>query len=106
MPLTTEQKTAFVTALRSGEYPQSRGSLHHPVAERGFPAGYCCLGVACVVLGFKIHDNKIVVGEAPELDYKPLDPFITSSHRSCMVDMNDQQRKSFSEIADWVNTNL
>lgn len=36
---------AWVAALRSGEYRQTKAMLH---SERG---GYCCLGVACELYG-------------------------------------------------------
>lgn len=49
MPLTNEQKTAreaWLAALESGEYVQTRGMLADET-------GYCCLGVACDVLGVR-----------------------------------------------------
>lgn len=49
MPLTNEQKAAreaWLSALESGDYPQTTGML----ADEN---GYCCLGVACEVLGIR-----------------------------------------------------
>ena len=54
-----EIKTAWVTALRSGEYKQAQGFL-----KRGYDDGsvnYCCLGVLCeVVKNFGIEFNSEV----------------------------------------------
>ena len=54
----TEARNAWVKALRSGEYEQSKHMLHSNV-------GWCCLGVACDVfaipLGIKV--NKVVFEE-------------------------------------------
>jgi hypothetical protein len=41
-------KTRWVQALRSGEYPQTRGALRRVSAiADGPPRGFCCLGVLC-----------------------------------------------------------
>lgn len=50
-----ENAKALVAALRSGEYTQTRGTLHRLVAapaaygEKVHPVGHCCLGVACEI---------------------------------------------------------
>lgn len=49
MALTEEQKAnreKWIRALESGEYKQTKGVLHDGV-------GWCCLGVACDVLGIR-----------------------------------------------------
>ena len=46
----TELQEKWLTALESGEYAQCKGSLH-----RG--AGYCCLGVLCVVSGREFNEQ-------------------------------------------------
>ena len=41
-------KAQWVTALRSGEYKQGRGTLHSIEPDgSGMPDTYCCLGVLC-----------------------------------------------------------
>lgn len=45
-----ERRRALVSALKSGEYPQTRGTLHRLADElSGAAGGFCCLGVACEV---------------------------------------------------------
>lgn len=41
-----QNRRAWIAALRSGDYRQGQGQLHDPVTDT-----YCCLGVACRVLG-------------------------------------------------------
>jgi len=44
----------WADTLESGEFPQTRGRLHRSApTEDGVPAGYCCIGVACVVAGIE-----------------------------------------------------
>lgn len=43
----------WADALESGEYPQTRYALHRLVPGIADPAGYCCVGVACVVAGIE-----------------------------------------------------
>lgn len=42
-----ENAKTWAKALRSKEYPQTRGVLQRTVEIRGAPIGFCCLGVAC-----------------------------------------------------------
>lgn len=42
-------KDRWLKALRSGEFPQSRNSLHRVEASADIPAGFCCLGVLCEI---------------------------------------------------------
>lgn len=51
-----EKKALWVAALRSGRFPQVRGSLHTL-------GGYCCLGVACEIYNPRIWGNEPVDGE-------------------------------------------
>jgi hypothetical protein len=41
----------WVDALRSGEYKQTKATLHRLVKFHSTPPGYCCLGVACEISG-------------------------------------------------------
>lgn len=54
--LTEEQKEnrrEWVEALRSGDYKQGQGNLFASKDDR---EEYCCLGVACSILGYKKQD--------------------------------------------------
>lgn len=108
-------KTKWLNKLRSNEYEQARGALRMEV-------GYCCLGVLCEVhlqsqpIGGLIRwrpDAEIGAGrysyrgEAYILpmivrDYADID----SGHMQDLVDLNDNARADFLEIADWIEDNL
>lgn len=103
--LTLAQR-AWIDALRSGQYQQSRGLMQTP-------EGYCCLGVACVVaeqhgvpvrqdcggflVGPDLRSHPAVmawiglrtVGGATPCDVRP----------ACIV-MNDLRGWDFARIAD------
>ena len=42
-----EIKAQWVSALRSGEYKQTDGTLHRVISVSADGEGYCCLGVLC-----------------------------------------------------------
>jgi len=89
-----EVKAKWVEALRSGKYKQGRKTLKH--AGR-----YCCLGVLCEVAGEPIerfHNNLN-------------NPFMERvgfpwGQHGVLIEMNDTKKKSFAEIADYVEQNL
>ena len=56
MPMNEDIKAQWTTALRSGEYPQGKGTLRTE-------DGYCCLGVLC--------DLAVKAGEIVEPVAKP-----------------------------------
>lgn len=73
---TPESKKALraklVEALRSGKYKQTKWRLARPFPHDEI--GLCCLGVACVVAGFKPTKTKTTPGK-PDLEKYGLDPF-------------------------------
>lgn len=104
-------KIAWIAALRSGEYKQTRNALKND-------EGHCCLGVLCEVLAphpsIKITADHIectsAVGTAVwgiltsnivreiGLDY--------GGGQAALITMNDTHEKDFNEIADWIEANL
>lgn len=103
--LPKEFKEKWVKALRSGEYKQCTSQLH----DKG---RFCCLGVAAVLAGKRPRDLK-----GGHIGYdctiKPFDGFpeiLTHKNWSndtagILSQMNDEG-KSFSEIADYIEKNL
>jgi hypothetical protein len=84
-------KAKWVEALRSGDYKQGTQLLKNQGEDE---CTYCCLGVLCVIAG-KDTDagsyrwlNKVTKGYYP------------------FVLMNDDDGKSFAEIADYIEANL
>ena len=118
-------KADWVKALRSGKYNQANGVLCNGTA-------YCCLGVLCAVAGAEFQDLEVesengsdeveVLLHKPVLDGKVLagsngwddtltyefiqDLGITLSEQDHLVNMNDVEKRTFDEIADWIEENL
>ena len=107
MKLPKKFKQNWIEALRSGEYKQGRHTLFSKGIEND---KYCCLGVAAHVLGIpksvyrrygclsglyiksrSEHKNKI-----PKVFQKD------SVMQNTLVKMNDNQNKSFKQIANYI----
>lgn len=107
MAMNEELKTKWLEALRSGRYEQGRGCL------RDLEDKYCCLGVLCDVIDptkWNLVHSRIdatrysyygMIGLPPE-DFMQLD----LGDQDQLVLMNDRQCKTFTEIADWIETHL
>lgn len=103
--MTPELKAKWITALRSGEYTQGQNYLKAN-------GNYCCLGVLCEVYGgFKettrptgasLFNGGVALFNDEMLDAVGL-KFRTAEN---LMQMNDAYRKSFNEIADWIEENL
>jgi hypothetical protein len=96
---------AWLVALRSGKYKQHRGSMNSDNAGRYSKAkAFCCLGVGAVVIAeinaLQSIDNYIWDRRGEnllELGQLNIDD---------LVNMNDKKKKSFPEIADWIEANI
>lgn len=105
-----ELKEKWVKALESGNYKQCTGRLKRPVVV-GVDS-YCCLGLLCELAEVPLHP----LGES--LDYKFLEENNDSSYNYIhnkllggyeymkFVELNDDLRKTFPEIAEYVKANL
>ena len=82
-------KSKWVEALRSGEYKQCAGFLENTELKE-----HCCLGVLCVVAGKEPDHLAYAWLKQATGDYGPF------------VMMNDDDGKSFAEIADYIEANL
>lgn len=114
--LNPEFKEKWIEALKSGKYKQGKGKL------RSNKEYYCCLGVACKIEGIpdvfldtNVSNDYIstLPSEIITINLKPLNEGYTYSETvKTLVDMNDGNdesgisRKSFNEIADWIEENL
>ena len=110
-----EVKTAWVQALRSGEYQQTSGGLK---ATSGNRASYCCLGVLCDVsgLGDWSASNCYVIGGNAALGILPeevakwagfssSDPATGENDWTRLSFVNDNGL-SFADIADLIEKNF
>lgn len=113
--MNAEIKQLWIAALRSGEYEQGQYQLR-------YEDSYCCLGVLCE-LGVKagVIQPAERVGEgdyeyAQHTSFLPSDVYdwselvdvrvkgILATNR--LTSMNDSQKLSFIEIADFIEENL
>lgn len=93
-------RNKWIEALRSGEYKQARRFLRTD-------AGHCCLGVACdVVKPDGWEPNHSFQGEIAHLPASVVLAIgINYNALNTIMRMNDEQGKSFTEIADYIEAN-
>lgn len=105
-----EFRTKWLEALRSGRYEQATGALYNYQS-----GGYCCLGVACDIVGIDLKDEK--VGKYLSEDY-PRALFEEDRHQNAkkipeallyerdfyrdLADKNDSNTMTFLDIADYI----
>lgn len=90
-----ELKAKWVAALRSGRFNQSVGSLRNDQSD-----AYCCLGVLDLVGDLRSRSWATLDLQARRA------AGITTRQADCLAKMNDLERRSFPEIADWIEANL
>lgn len=97
--MTNPLRDKWVAALRSGKYFQGFGRFK----QAGRLTNYCAIGVLCNLIDEKswtldFRSNLI------EGIYLPKDaaPWLLPEHYAMIYFMNDNQKKSFSEIADYI----
>lgn len=101
-----EWKARWMNALRSGEYKQSTGHLRNDY-------GFCCLGVLCDIFDNQrwIRDNSQGVYEYQgsisglSADIKH-EVGLWYEPEGKLIDLNDLERRSFHEIAKWIEEHL
>ena len=109
----------WLTALRSGKYEQTSGSLYNIQDQ-----GYCCIGVAARIkypLHYLKNKNNKYAGVLqgnnkcihPNTRYKlskipqELKGGVEESQLvQQLVDLNDDEGYSFKEIAEWIENNV
>lgn len=97
-----EKKAAWVAALRSGKYPQTKAALRTA-------AGFCCLGVLCDIVDpskWREGDRRYTYGYGyvsflPDGIKRAYN--VTNDER--LLRMNDSGT-TFPEIADWIEEHL
>lgn len=103
-----EVKTMFIKALRSGEFKQAKGQL------RTNKDGFCCLGLLCN-LHAETHPNSQYNRSNPEVyggkrDKPPKQVLgwagLNEYDVEDLIMMNDEEEKSFKQIANFVEGKL
>lgn len=108
--MTPELKSAWLAALRSGEYQQVREKLFDKDID-----SYCCLGVLCRVVDptktpyelvaeiLRRKENEYASFEDEELPETVLDEIcLSNAVQTEAIDRNDKGAHSFAQIADWL----
>lgn len=100
-----EIKERWITALRSGDYPQTRCQLRSEKPE------YCCLGVLCDIavqdgLGEWDGEEYVSPSGGRRTGYLPLNVLdwsgLTEDGMADLVKLNDTNGLAFDAIADYV----
>lgn len=113
-------KDEWVKALRSGEYEQGTSQLKYSdsAGDR-----YCCLGVLAdlairegVPVNEEVHaedrvastyyDGCFALLPSSVMDWAGLDEVDDDSPMPTLVDMNDKNGRTFSEIADYIEEHV
>jgi hypothetical protein len=98
-----ENMKKVLVALRSGELKQTSGSLQDHM-------GHCCLGVMCEVYEKETGDklpreaDELIGGYLNGDSGKKVKSWVGLECPDTLVLMNDDEGKSFSEIADFIET--
>jgi hypothetical protein len=108
----------WIAALRSGKYQQGRGSLRCVRADG--TSRWCCLGVVLDVSGAGEWGGELpppsrtmayIMPNGSQsiyvLDHEVMEALgMPACQMDILVFMNDQQGRSFAEIAAWIEENL
>ena len=118
-PVDPKIKTAWVAALRSGEYTQGQRALRQrdPITGK---LSYCCVGVGCNIIshrkGWMPRDGHLTV-DGPKTVYDWRNEYTASTTEGLdwldddayrfLADVNDDDKPwAFDRIADWIDENL
>lgn len=96
-----KHKKTWIKALESGNYHQGIGQLKYNTGGNNYR--YCCLGVAERVC-LEIPNSNINGGKLTSFSKKELE--ISDAVQDRLIELNDDQKLSFKEIADWIRKNL
>lgn len=102
--LPIEFKRKWIKALRSGDYKQTTGGLYSKLEN-----AYCCLGVACVINGINkrfLKNEGTIPAKFSSMPQILIESDTTNPVSDTLIQMNDSEKKTFSEIADHIQKNL
>lgn len=91
-------KAKWIEALRSGEYKQTQHKLKDNI-------GFCCLGVLCDLQGADFDAIEMRFGTL-SLSTNPSEYIGDLGEHSSKLSMMNDDGKSFTEIADYIEANL
>lgn len=111
--MNTQLKKKWLEALRSGDFPQTRGKLFRGEENDSLPAGYCCLGVLAKIQGCELvsEDHQIFLNgkEVPNPKGKVVPESLrggmSAVEMSFLASKNDGG-KTFDWLANHIEKNL
>lgn len=103
MNLTADQLKTWLSALRSGEYLQTRVLLVYIYSTPQRHSEYCCMGVAGKVC-FNLTDQEMRhIGLLSSMDPKHnLNDVFTDDEEITLSRLNDTYKLTFSQIAAFI----
>jgi hypothetical protein len=118
--MNSEIKQKWIKALKSRKYTQGTGWLRQVEGRTTLYYTHCCLGVLadiyvneysnrfCNEMKWDDDDNNLVVEDELVQEYNSELPDweLTLEEQSVLATMNDEEDKSFSEIATWIEENI
>lgn len=104
-------KDAWLSGLRSGKFKQVNGAINNGIYDYKGPNGtrimvqapdaFCCIGVGAVCNGMNVEDMRITNHASAFIGLDDKNNWETT-----LIRMNDKEKKSFAEIADWIEANI
>ena len=104
-----ELKNKWCAALRGGEFKQGKGALVY-IDEEGLK--YCCLGVLGAISGghinYDLHGATAIIwnGEKYFTHLNFDQGGLGINTQITLMKLNDDEKRTFSEIADWIEENV
>lgn len=95
-----EVKAKLLPMLRSGDYRQATGTFHYHDADGD---RYCVLGMICLAAGLPPNNDD---GCGQWTDVREILNTDNGGTEKLLYSMNDEAKKTFSELADWIEANL
>ena len=93
--------TKWVEGLRSGKFDQGKFKLYDKDIEC-----YCALGIAAEVNGFNFIANGVMAVKNDKTLNLVDESVVSMKLYSKICEMNDHDKMCFTEIADWIETNV
>lgn len=87
-----ELKVKWLKELRGTRFTQYRGAI-------GKGTELCCIGVCGAAAGLDQNVDWLTENVSKKIG-------ISSAKRQKLVELNDLEKKSFAEIADWIEINI
>jgi hypothetical protein len=101
-------KAKWLAALRGGKFMQARGGLVGRVGRSGRKFSLCCIGVGFAVKkGVTAREvDKLLSGGFDTTINASVKIGLTPKQMKELIDQNDNEKKNFKQIADWIEENI